>query len=641
MDFFEREAHTRRSSRWLVVLFVLAVLAIVAATVVLVLVLLGQPANPDVAVFSPINLRQQAGLMSATAILVTAGMALASLFRSLALRAGGGKVARELGGQLIDADTRDPQLRQLQNVVEEVALASGVPVPEIYVLEQEEGINAFAAGNSAADAAIAVTRGTLDKLSRDELQGVIAHEFSHILNGDMRLNIKLMGLVFGILVLAIVGQRILFGAFFFGGAGGRRRDNNAGAIMAIGIGLLAIGYIGMFFARWIKAAVARQRESLADASAVQFTRQTDGIAGALKKIAVYSDGSLLQAHSEEVSHMLFGDGAARNMFATHPPLMERIRAIEPNFQEEELKTLAEKLQREAERDQPAPATARSQDSGGAAPFDADTLINRIGQVDGQTLAVATAVSGSLPPPLLRAARKADSAPYLMLLLLLDADDGVRDKQLQLIRQHLGDRGAQRLLDLMAEHGPPNAAHRLPLLDAALPGLKRRSPKQLAGFIDLVDELSEADNHISPFEFMLMQILRAYLRDVRQPPKQGNAALNRCQDAATITLAALAHFGNAGNGDAAQAAYNAGAEALKQEGAAPWPDTADWPSTLRQSLEQLDRLAACDKRRVVHAWITAALQDKTVVTAELELLRAFCVAVHVPMPPLHQESAPPK
>lgn len=638
MDFFEREAQTRRSSRWLVVLFVLAVLAIVAATVVLVLVLLGQPANPRVALFSPFNLRQQAGLMAATAILVTAGMALASLVRSLSLRAGGGKVARELGGQLIDADTRDPQLRQLQNVVEEVALAAGVPVPEIYVLEQEEGINAFAAGNSAADAAIAVTRGTLDKLSRDELQGVIAHEFSHILNGDMRLNIKLMGLVFGILVLAIVGQRILFGAFLFGGGGGRRRDNNAGAIMAIGVGLLAIGYIGMFFARWIKAAVARQRESLADASAVQFTRQTDGIAGALKKIAVYSDGSLLQTHSEEVSHMLFGDGAARNMFATHPPLMERIRAIEPGFQEQELEALATKLQREAAREQPTTTTAQSQDRGDAAAFDADTLINRIGQVDGQTLATAAALSGSLPQPLLQAARKTDSAPYLVLLLLLDTDTDVRNRQLQLIRQHLGDRGAQRLLDLMAEHRPPDAAHRPPLLDAALPGLKRRSPKQLSDFLDLVDSLSEADNRISPFEFMLMQILRTYLRDVRQPPKPGNAALARCQDAAAVTLAALAHFGNADAPDAAQAAYAAGAEPLQLTATAPWPDTPDWPTQLGQALQQLDRLAAQDKRRLVHAWMTAAVQDKTVVTAELELLRAFCVAVHVPMPPLREAPA---
>ena len=207
-----------------------------------------------------------------------------------------------------------------------------MPVPEIYVLEREEGINAFAAGYAPGDAAVAVTRGTLELLDRDELQGVIGHEFSHILNGDMRLNIRLMGVLFGILVLGLIGRMILRGGYRTTLISSRR-SKGAPVVLMIGLGLSVLGAIGVLFARGIKASVSRQREFLADASAVQFTRQTDGIANALKKIGGFTGGSLLNATDpEEVSHMLFGTGAKLSgMFATHPPLTERIQALDPNF----------------------------------------------------------------------------------------------------------------------------------------------------------------------------------------------------------------------------------------------------------------------------------------------------------------------
>ena len=632
MDFFDRQEHSHRMSRWLVLLFIAAVVAIVAATTLLVLVVMGQPQNPDIGLFSSANLQRQSGLLLATAFGAGLAMGLASLFRSVTLRGGGGKVARELGGQRLDADTRDPQLQQLQNVVEEIALAAGVPVPEIYVLEDEDGINAFAAGYSPADAAIAVTRGTLDKLDRAELQGVIAHEFSHILNGDMRLNIRLMGLVFGILVLAIIGQRILFGSLLVGG--GRRRNNGAAAILAIGVGMVAIGYIGLFFGRWIKAAVARQRESLADASAVQFTRHPEGIAGALKKIAVYSEGAQLQAPTEQVNHMLFGEGSKRRMFATHPPLVERIRAIEPDFDEQELTTLAERLRKTHEPGEPEPTSSRST-GGGAAPFDVDALIDRIGRVDGQTLAMASTLSESLPGALMHAARGVDTAPALALLLLLGGEETVRSRQLEAIHTRLGESGQQRVLKLLDSHGTPTRAQRLPLLDAALPSLKRRSPAQLDTFAALVTELSEADHQISPFEFLLGQILRGYLRDAQQPSAHsGHARLEQHAGAAAITLAALAHFGHPKDRSAAQAAFDAGQAQLATKAEPTWPNQAGWSERLRDALEKLDTLALQAKKTLIRAWIASVLHDRTAAPAELELLRAFCISIHVPMPPVH-------
>ena len=292
MNFFERQAAARRASTWLVVLFALAVLGIVLAVDAAAYFFYGglQGKQPG----------EVGALLVSCALATFAVIGLGSLYRIATLRGGGEAVALQMGGTPVPADTADFNLRRLHNVVEEIAIASGVPMPRLYVLEHEQAINAFAAGYTPSDAAVAVTRGALDRLNRDELQGVIAHEFSHILNGDMRLNIRLMGILFGILMLAIIGRKVLQ----FGGRG--RDSRGAAAILMAALVAMIVGYIGLFFARMIKAGVSRTRESLADASAVQFTRQTQGLAGALKKIAGIAEGSKLndRADAEEASHML-------------------------------------------------------------------------------------------------------------------------------------------------------------------------------------------------------------------------------------------------------------------------------------------------------------------------------------------------
>src|SRR5688572_7063741 len=288
----------------------------------------------------------------------------ASLFKTLSLRAGGGVVARSLGGTRIERGTRDPALRRLHNVVEEMTIASGVTMPEVYVLESEDGINAFAAGNTPADAAIAVTRGAITRLNREELQGVIAHEFSHVLNGDMRLNSKLLGWVFGLLAVAIAAR-----IFMRGVGAGRRRDDKGGALVLIALAVMVIGYIGVFVGRILQAAVSRHRERLADASAVQFTRNPAGLVGALLKIAGVSSGSRLETpDKEEVAHMLFAPGMAR-LFATHPPIAERVRELDPSFKPEQLKSLVASAAQAAERQRLAPAFADIDSSPAVAPAD--------------------------------------------------------------------------------------------------------------------------------------------------------------------------------------------------------------------------------------------------------------------------------
>jgi Zn-dependent protease with chaperone function len=328
MNFFQRQDAHRRTSRRLVFLFALAVFAVVAAVDLVLLVAFG-------------GLEEGANIPGVLLVstLVTLGVIGAStMYRVASLRGGGAAVARQLGANPVPESTTDFHLRRLRNVVEEVAIASGVPVPQVFILEEEEAINAFAAGYSASDAAVTVTRGALDRLNRDELQGVIAHEFSHVLNGDMRLNIRLIGLLFGIMVLALIGRKIL--------EHGRFRGKDGAPILLMAVGLLVVGYIGLFFGRLIKAGVSRQREYLADASAVQFTRQTNGIAGALKKIGGLPAGSKLgNGDAEEVSHMLFGDGIGySSLMATHPPLLERIRALDPSFTGQALGVLASRWQ---------------------------------------------------------------------------------------------------------------------------------------------------------------------------------------------------------------------------------------------------------------------------------------------------------
>ena len=280
MNFFDYQDQAKKQTRWLVLLFILAVIAIVLVIDAALLVTIGfnsgDPAT-GISLFSPGFVASHWQTLAGGGVGTVGVIGVASMYKMASLRSGGGKVARDLGGTLVDSDTRDPMRRRLRNVVEEIAIASGVPAPEIYVLEQEPGINAFAAGFSPSDAAVAVTRGALEKLSRDELQGVIAHEFSHIFNGDMRLNIRLMGVLFGILMLALIGRRILFSARY-----SRSSKKNGGGIVMVALVVMVVGVVGLFFGRWIKSAESRQREYLADASAVQFTRNPDGLGGALQ-----------------------------------------------------------------------------------------------------------------------------------------------------------------------------------------------------------------------------------------------------------------------------------------------------------------------------------------------------------------------
>jgi len=628
MNFFEHQAAARRTSKRLIILFVMAVAAIVCAVDFGVLIGLGASgASGDGA----------AGILLLTTIGTLAIIGISSLVRTAGLRSGGGKVAVELGATQVAEDTTDPQYRRLRNVIEEISIASCVPVPEIYVLEQEAGINAFAAGWSPTNAAITVTRGALDHLNRDELQGVIAHEFSHLLNGDMRLNIRLIGILFGILVLGIVGRKVLFTVR------GGRNSKGAAPVLVIAVVLLIVGYIGLFFGRLIKAGLSRQREYLADASAVQFTRQTTGIAGALKKVGGLADGSkIAAADAEEASHMFFGDGVGYSaFFATHPPLVKRIQALEPGFTAAALDRLTdtwaqtppdgaeEDLQLGFSAAGNLPATHTELPIQGAA------VAAQVGAPQGNDYVRAGAITESMPDDLQAAARSLDQAIPLVFALLLDSDAGVRTQQEALIRLRHGDATLAAANALSAQTAILHPMLRMPLAAMVFPVLRRRPRPDLDKFISTVDSLTKADGQISLFEYCLACLLHRQLTESLDPSANWHAGSTKpfdLKNEIALLLSVIAQNGQDSAADA-QRAYAAGMNAILPNTSIAYAPPAEGVGALDKVWDALDGLDSIGKSLLIEGLVATIGLDGKVTVAESELLRTVCAVLHCPLPPM--------
>ncbi|MDM4718474.1 M48 family metallopeptidase [Micromonospora sp. WMMA1363] len=649
MNFFERQRRVRRLSVRLVLLFVLAVVGIVAVVNVAVVLAFNAAAGRP---------QDLLGLVAVVTVGTVAVIGLAALVRTVALRGGGGKVARELGGVAVPADTTDPELRRLRNVVEEMALASGVPVPEIYVLPDETAINAFAAGWTPSDAAVAVTQGTLRRLNRDELQGVIAHEFSHVVNGDMRLNIRLMGLLFGILFLAVIGRGLLRAGVL---GGGRDRSGGGGGgganpLPLIGLAMVAAGYVGVVAGRLIQASVSRQREYLADAAAVQYTRQTRGIAGALKKIGGLTGGSTLKAPKrDEVGHMLFGDATGRaSWFATHPPLADRIKALDPSFDPAELRQLARRWSSSppAGRQEdvalglaPRPAAeaaGATADAAGATPAKGHRVpvapaevLGRVAAPTGTAYRHAAAILDRIPPDLRARARDREAVVPLLLGLLLGADPSVRS------RQHAGlaDRHGRDLADAALREANAQAGlHpllRLPLAELSFPALRDRSGTELEALLAAVFTLIRADAAIDVSEYCLSRLLLDELQESLHPRSRWRTDRRRLTDARSATAALLATLAQVGHGGrtAAEPAFRAGVAILRPGAELPYAPPGNGVLALETAWPVLDELRPEDKARLVAATVAVISHDGTMTVPEIELLRTICGLLHCPLPPL--------
>ncbi|AKJ64459.1 M48 family metallopeptidase [Kiritimatiella glycovorans] len=639
MDFFQFQEDARRRSGLLVGCYLAAMALIITAvyaafTLVLYFALSGEQDHASTVRWTWWNPELFLGVTGITLLIVLAGTA----YKIVQLSRGGAAVATMLGGREVRPDTNDPNERKLRHVVEEMAIASGTPVPEIYVLDQEPGINAFAAGFKTGDAVVAVTRGAITHLDRGELQGVIGHEFSHILNGDMRLNLRLTGVLHGILVIGLIGVFILRSLVF---ARGRSRKD-ARVIMAAAVAgatLAAIGFIGVFFGRIIKSAISRQREHLADSSAIQFTRNPDGLAGALKKIGGASYGSRVDhAHAEEASHFFFANGLSSRMaglLSTHPPLAERIRKIDPSFDGvfpevqvesapsyvEGVSGLAGEIAQEKQRAKLAVAPA--------------AMVYGVGTPRPEHVEYARELIASLPESLSAAAREPFGARAVLYALLLNDESGARDKQMDRLARHADPAVFEETRRLADAAASLEAEHRLPLADLAIASLKELSPAQFRDFRDNIRHLIHADEAVDLFEYTLSRMILRHLKPkfekVEKRTVKWHGIRPLLPDIAAL-LSCLACWG-ADSREDAEAAFETAAGQLKEDGldmAAPDQCGLD---PLDRALDRLRLAAPPIKKRVLAACIACVAADGTVTHEEAELLRAVADSLECPVPPL--------
>jgi Zn-dependent protease with chaperone function len=632
MNFFKRQDEARRASRRLIVLFGLAVLAVVVAVDFVVFMLMRQGEARAHGYAQPLGewLAMHPQMVVGTTLAVLAIISIASFYKTMVLGGGGGVVARSLGGVRISPDTTDPQQRRLLNVIEEMAIASGVPMPEVYLLEQESGINAFAAGHNPSNAAIGVTRGTLTTLNRAELQGVIAHEFSHILNGDMKLNVRLMGLLFGLLVIALIGRTVLRGATRV------RSDRKGGVliVLLIALAVLVIGYVGLFFGRLIQAAVSRSRESLADASAVQFTRDPSGLRGALVKIGASAAGSRVgNPEVEEVAHMLFAPGMSR-FFATHPPLLERLKDIDPQFDPKEIDRARARLAvADAEAETPA-AQAKAQEHAIGLPAAAPGLIAQlVGNPGTAHMQLAREIRQSLPEAIVAAGRHPESARALLLALALDSNAATRLRQKQVIAQRLTPQIAAATAALERDVDALEPEQRSPALMRGFPALRQLTHEERVQLMACLNGMLPQDGNIALHSYVLRKLAQMHLRDDLNPvARVRRLTLDAVQRDAQVLFSVLARYGH-GDDVSARRAYEAGMHQLFPRERPAYGIGGPWAAALDLALSRLDQLAPIAKEQLVEAMMATVTHDQQLTIGEAELLRAVCASVHCPLPPL--------
>lgn len=650
MNFFEHQDRARRKTKQLVALLILAVIALISLTTfaVAALVYFSGTAEPAAYEQSDSLLLGIGTALSLTtffwvSLLVSGVVLLGSLFRFIQLGSGGRAIAEAMGGRLLLGQTTDPDERKILNVVEEMAIASGTPVPPVYLME-DEAINAFAAGHHPRDAVIGITRGCIAQLSRDELQGVIAHEFSHIFHGDMSLNMRLVALLYGILVIGLIGEFVLRSSRASSMVRSSR-EKSPGGILLVGLGLFVIGYTGTFFGNLIKAAVSRQREFLADASAVQFTRNPEGIAGALKKIGASSNGSTLQNdHASEFSHMYFSQGVRHffNMMATHPPLGERIKRIQPNWNGkfESNTSLPPANSNKGSMGFRDEISGFFQKAGSGIAsvsinetsvkgIDIESTLQQIAQPTSAQLDYAQACLTEIPVELKEASQNPFSARAVVFGLLLAPQVDLRNRQLTLLNENLSE-GETHTLNPIMYACTRTAAHlRLPLIELCITALKQLSDAQHTHFLRCLNLLIHADQKVSLMEWAIYRIV---LRNTRQElPSRHTRDLQEMQDDCQLLLSLVAYTG-ASNQAEAESALTIAANTLPFKHFTLLASETVKLETVDAALDRLNQIKPLQKPQLLKAMSICVMHDGKLHVQEAELFRALADGLDCPIPP---------
>ena len=620
MDFFESQERAKRNTAWLVALFVVAVAATVLSVHAAVSIAAGRGGDAATRLFDPGTFLACAGGVLAVVLGGTA-------IKVAQMSQGGRAVAAALGGRQICPGTQDPAERRVLNVVEEMSIASGVRVPPVYVMD-DTGINAFAAGNSEKDAVIGVTRGCIERLSRDELQGVMAHEFSHIFHRDMRLNMRLVAWLGGIFAISIVGRMLLRAA----SRPARSRNDGKGraAIGGIGLVLFVVGIVGYFFGRLIQAAVSRQREYLADASAVQYTRNPDGIAGALEKIAAGAGSALDAPAAAEFSHFLFASGIS-SLFATHPPLEERIARIRRGRIPAATTGIAPPAVGAAPRAPAQQPAARSFVAGAADPPVVSASAVRearesMGSLTAAGIADASIAIASLDPAVAEAARNPFDARAVVCMLLLSPDPAQRTAQLAAIADVDGE--LARRTGALARESTVSPGQRLAVLELCAASLALLSPSQYSSFRLAIARMAAADGAVDRLEWTVRLVLMRAVESRGIAPARRTAT----DEDLAIVVSVLAWSGAADEGGAHRA-WAAARGSFGRLGPEPVPADRCTLDSLDAALRTFAASSPAMRRRLVDACVAAVTADGRTTVEEAELLRATCAAVGCPMPPI--------
>lgn len=633
MNFFEAQERARKSSRLLVWWFVLAVIGVILVMYFLATAALyfgaGYTESSNLTTQSPALSWWNLELFLVITGVVGSVIIIGSISKTSQLSAGGKVVAQSLGGRPIEPSTRDHYERRLLNVVEEMSIASGVPMPEVWIMDEEPAINAFAAGTDPANAVIGVTRGTLERLDRAELQGVVAHEFSHILNGDMKLNMRLMGWIFGLVMLSMLGRIIFQTVRHFRGS----RDSKAGgvilALILAGLTVWLVGSVGVLFARMIQAAISRQREFLADASAVQFTRLPDGIAGALKKIGGYSEHGRIMAHAAtEARHMFFAGSSLNSVMATHPPLDQRIKAIDPHWNGKML----EANQIESDRE-----------FTGAMGF-----AGQVEQIAASDRPEIFAIDQRLDSHVGESIRHGlglgqdgqdfskDDAKSLLLGLLVGANQESFRKAGEILGAHGFDvQGIGAVTSWSEKMAQKSSIEKLATVDLSLVWLRRMDAQEARDFIGLTQELIHADGQVEMFEFMLQQVIRRHVEIGTGLVPVPSIKFRKLADLEVEVMNLLSAFGRVSGGEGVLG--KAFLEYREHTGREPY-QTEVGLGHVAEALGKMDASTPLVKQQVLRLCSLVVMDDGKVDDMEMELLRATAEAMGAPIPPMVRMAA---
>ncbi len=641
MNFFEQQDLARKKTRYLIFLLGLAVMSLIAMTTLFIATLFffnfQQQSDYPQPVIQGILNSISPKMLGVISLLVVTVILCGSLYKFFKIKSGGRNIAEALGGRLISGETKIFAERKVLNVVEEMAIAAGTPVPPVYVLD-DDSVNAFAAGHNSRDAVIGITRGAIELLNREELQGVIAHEFSHIFHGDMTLNMRLIAILHGILLLGLIGQFLIRNGVYTRSRSSK--DNGKLGIIALGLGLIVIGYAGTFFGNLIKAAVSRQREFLADASSVQYTRNPGGIGNALKKLGGHASSSQLSnPNAAEFSHLYFANGINHflRLMATHPKLEERIKRIEPYWNGEFIYSSAAETQaielQEASREQSNPTIhndpSRTQLSPQAA-LGVIAALSQIGEPSAEHLAYAQQTLRQMDDRLRQATHHPLQAQGVIFGLLLSKKTEEKQYQLQLLSESIHADSLQAINPIAEIAAEADESVRLPLMELSLPTLKTLDEVSIASFLQLVHKIIYADNRISGTEWAINHTLRHYLLEI--PIGSQRYSLKDLATELSQLLSMLAHVSSKDNKEVQQA-FNHASKALPNIELVLIDKPKLTLTDVDTALEKLNQLKPLQKPQLLKALSQCVVADGKVSLREAELLRAVAAALDCPIPPI--------